>query len=157
MLRATRSSIKKAENVKENVATNNIQQKVTTAKTKNKRRVVDSPSSDESSSPKSSRSNSMSPLSEKFSDQLNLTCSTSKFQSARRALADNSEFRLPGREKEYDELSIYLNNFIESEGSGSLYISGAPGTGSKLAQNTIPNFRLILNRLSQKLPPSRNL
>jgi DNA replication protein DnaC len=131
MSRVTRSATKVVEDVKENVAINNIQPKVTPKKNKRRLVIVDS-STDESPSPKSSRSNSMSPLTEKFADKLSLAKPKSQFQSVRRALADNSEFRLPGREKEFEELTSFLDNIMDSEGSGSLYISGAPGTGSKL-------------------------
>lgn len=61
----------------------------------------DDDSSSDSSPPKSSRSNSLSPFRNQFEQQLKLsTTKDSKFRSARRALVDNSEFRLPGREQE---------------------------------------------------------
>jgi hypothetical protein len=132
MQRVLRRSTRKPDDAKENSALNNIQPEVT-PRTKKvvKRRIVDTPSSDESPSPKSSRSNSVSPLSEKFSEKLSLSTPKTKLQLARKALVDNLEYRLPGREKEFEELSGYLNNIIEKEDSGSLYISGAPGTGSE--------------------------
>ncbi|XP_053676355.1 cell division control protein 6 homolog [Anopheles nili] len=37
--------------------------------------------------------------------------------------------KLPEREKEYDELVAFVENILDSSGSGSLYISGPPGTG----------------------------
>jgi DNA replication protein DnaC len=132
MPRELRKSTRKLEDSKENSALNNIQPQVTPrTERKYKRRIVETPSSDESPSAKSSRSNSMSPLSEKFGEKLNLSPLKTKLQLARKALVDNLEFRLPGREKEFEELSSFLNNIIEKKESGSLYISGAPGTGSK--------------------------
>lgn len=107
MPRVTRNSIKPDSEVKENVGTNIIE----TLKTPKKRitkRKSSSDSDDENSSetsssspPKSSRSNSLSPFRDQFAQQLKLSGSKgTQFRSARRALADNSEFRLPGREKE---------------------------------------------------------
>ncbi|XP_070493586.1 cell division control protein 6 homolog isoform X2 [Chironomus tepperi] len=53
----------------------------------------------------------------------------SKFSSARRALASNENFRLPGREKQFEELSQIINRTISTKTSSSLYINGPPGTG----------------------------
>lgn len=47
-----------------------------------------------------------------------------KFRSARKALCDNSGFRLPGRESEFEELTTFFNEIIETKSSGSLYVSG---------------------------------
>lgn len=47
-----------------------------------------------------------------------------KFRSARKALCDNSGFRLPGRETEFEELTTFFNDIIETKSSGSLYVSG---------------------------------
>lgn len=123
MPRITRSAVKTSPEAKENVDTEAVQQK-------SKRKSPKSSKSDEdgSSPTKLSRSSSsMSPLGDQFETRLKLSSPGSKYRSARRALVGNSEFRLPGRENEFDELSKYLNNLIETEGSGSLYISGAPG------------------------------
>lgn len=130
MPRVNRSTACASQEAKENVAGNKIQSK----KQRTKRGSSKS-SSDESSPSKISRSSSsMSPLGEKLESKLKLS-SDNKFRSARRALVDNSEFRLPGREKEFDELSGYLNNLIETNGSGSLYISGAPGEMQMINSN----------------------
>lgn len=88
-----------------------------------------STSSSNSSSPnKIPRSNSLSPIANCLAEKLSIkTPKASKFQSARRALADNSNYRLPGREKQYDELTDFLNNIIETKTSASLYINGPPG------------------------------
>lgn len=47
-----------------------------------------------------------------------------KFRSARKALCDNSGFRLPGRETEFEELTTFFNDIIDTKSSGSLYVSG---------------------------------
>lgn len=86
--------------------------------------------SEESSPNKSSRSESLSPtITNRLDEQLSITSpkSTSKFQSARRALADNSNYRLPGREAQFDELTKTLNELIDKKTSASLYINGPPG------------------------------
>lgn len=68
-------------------------------------------------------------LSNILNDHLNVTTpkSTNKFRSARRALADNSTLKLPGREAQYDELTLFLDELIDSKQSASLYINGPPG------------------------------
>jgi hypothetical protein len=107
MPRVTRNSIRPDTEVKENIGTNIIETTKTPKKRLTKRK---SPSDDDdgsssevsfSSPPKSSRSNSLSPFRDQFAQQLKLSATKdTKFRSARRALVDNSEFRLPGREKE---------------------------------------------------------
>lgn len=99
--------------------------------------VVSSPGSASSKSQFKSRSNSrssssLSPLAGHFARNLKLSTPkskpiVSKPKSVRRALVKNSDYRLPGREKEFDELTSYLKSIAEVNGSGSLYISGAPG------------------------------
>ena len=51
----------------------------------------------------------------------------SKFSSARRALAANENLRLPGREKQFEELAQIINEAITTKTSSSLYINGPPG------------------------------
>lgn len=90
--------------------------------------------SEESSPGKSSRSDSLSPT---ITNQINcLNVSTSrkhgtKFGSARLALHDNSSYRLPGRESQYDELTAFLYEHINNKTSASLYINGPPGKNFK--------------------------
>ncbi|CAO1394060.1 unnamed protein product [Diamesa hyperborea] len=62
-----------------------------------------------------------------------------KFRSARKALCDNSGFRLPGRETEFEELTTFFNGIIDTKSSGSLYVSGAPGTGKTATLSKIMN------------------
>lgn len=96
MPRVTRKSIRLDE-AKENVET----KMKTPRKAKRKTSDDDEGESEISlSPPKSSRSNSLSPFRNQFAEQLSIKGKETKFRSARRALADNSEFKLPGREKE---------------------------------------------------------
>jgi hypothetical protein len=97
-------------------------------------------SSSSSTPSKISRSGSISPLSDRLATQLNVTASapkTSKFQSARRALADNSSYRLPGRESQFEELTAFLNTHIDTKSSGSLYINGPPGMSTSLKPDAL--------------------
>lgn len=120
MPRVTRSSLRPDSELKENREVNIIEETKTPKKKILKKRKSpsddDGSSSDSSSSPpKSSRSNSLSPFRNQFA-QLS-TGKDTKFRSARRALADNSEFRLPGREKEVslikrDNEPIFNSDFL---------------------------------------------
>src|SRR5690349_3694800 len=136
MSRTLRSSAKANVETKENVITAIIKEEKTpkAVRRKQKRKSPNfSSSSDDSSPPKSLRSNSLSPLAGSFANKLNVTTpKRTNMGSARCALTGNSEFRLPGREKEYEELTTYLRELINSKGSGSMYISGTPGTGKTL-------------------------
>ncbi|XP_050094570.1 cell division control protein 6 homolog [Anopheles aquasalis] len=55
--------------------------------------------------------------------------------------------KLPEREKEYDELVKFVDNVIETGGSGSLYISGPPGTGKTATLQRILNHRAFAGKL----------
>lgn len=124
MPRTLRSSTKNATEAKENV----LKAEVTPKKAiQRQKRKSPNASSEESSSPKSCRSNSLSPLAGRFANKLNIA--EQRMGSVRCALAGNKDLRLPGREKEYDELTNYFTDLIDTKGSGSLYISGMPGTG----------------------------
>ena len=48
---------------------------------------------------------------------------------------------------QFDELTEYLNNLIYTEGSGSLYISGAPGTGKTATLSKIINSNEMKSKL----------
>lgn len=52
-----------------------------------------------------------------------------KFQNARKTLNITETYNLPGREKELQELSDFLNSGLKEGKSASMYISGQPGTG----------------------------
>lgn len=96
------------------------------------RKRTNSDESEESSPNKSSRSESLSPtITKLLHEQLTVTTpkstSKSKYGSAKRALADNSNFRLPGRELQFEELTKFLNELIKSNRSASIYVNGTPG------------------------------
>lgn len=116
---------------KENITTK-------TTRRRNKRKS-NTKEDDSSPSSKSSRE-SLSPFRSQFDAKLSLLSPNDiQFRSARRALVDNSEFQLPGRESEYEELKSFIQNLVDSNGSGSLYISGAPGTGKTATVSKIIN------------------
>lgn len=62
-----------------------------------------------------------------------------KYQNARQALSFNTNHSLPGRENELQKLNDFLGKRISSKTSGSLYISGPPGTGKTACLTKIIN------------------
>lgn len=52
-----------------------------------------------------------------------------KYRNARKALHSSVTDTLPGREKELATLQEYMEDHLKTERSGSLYVSGPPGTG----------------------------
>lgn len=68
----------------------------------------------------------------------------SKFQNARKALHSFTPSSLPGREKELGELRDFLSERLRESSSGSLYVSGPPGTGKTASLSKImlePEFK----------------
>ncbi|XP_026673019.1 cell division control protein 6 homolog isoform X2 [Ceratina calcarata] len=64
-----------------------------------------------------------------------------KYRNARKALHSSVPDSLPGRESELEKLHEFMEEHLKNETSGSLYVSGPPGTGktaclSKLMQKT---------------------
>lgn len=119
MHRVTRNSLRSNSEVKENVGTNIVETMKTPKKRITKRKTPSdddensSEVSESSTPPKNSRSNSLSPFRNQFAQQLKVSSTKdSKFRSARRALVDNSEFRLPGREKEVRFIDNFINNKV---------------------------------------------
>ncbi|XP_076243224.1 cell division cycle 6 [Calliopsis andreniformis] len=55
--------------------------------------------------------------------------SSEKYRNARKALHSSVPESLPGREKELAELQEFMEQHLNNETSGSLYVSGPPGTG----------------------------
>lgn len=53
----------------------------------------------------------------------------SPYQSAKRSLHTAKPDFLVGREKEESEIEKFITDRIKEKKSGSMYISGAPGTG----------------------------
>lgn len=148
MRRVLRSSVLSSAESKENLKTIEVTPEKKHPTRKSKRKSPTPQDDEDSSPPKSPRSNSLSPLGNQFAEQLQLsTPKSSKQRSIKRALVDNVNFRLPGRETEFDELSSYINNIVATNGSGSLYISGAPGTGKTATLNKIINSDELKKKL----------
>lgn len=59
------------------------------------------------------------------------------YQSARRALHPTFATKMPGREKELEQLKEFIEGHLNNQTSGSLYISGPPGTGKTASLNLI--------------------
>lgn len=97
---------------------------------KRKSNTPDSSETENSSPNKSSKKivEEASPgLTDRLANQLTIDPPKSKFSSARRALTENSNFQLPGREKQFEELTSLINDTIKTKNSSSLYINGPPG------------------------------
>lgn len=62
-----------------------------------------------------------------------------KYQRARKILNTTETQKLPGRENEYQELFSFLLEHADQKTSGSLYISGQPGTGKTACLTKILN------------------
>lgn len=60
-----------------------------------------------------------------------------KYQLARKALHSTTPALLPGREKEITELEDFIKTHLNKQSSGTLYISGPPGTGKTASLNLI--------------------
>lgn len=63
--------------------------------------------------------------------------SKTQYQNARRALHSQRPTDMPGREKEIEEIRSFIEEHIEKGTSGSMYISGPPGTGKTASLNLI--------------------
>lgn len=66
-----------------------------------------------------------------------LFCGNGVYQNARKALNSALPVKLPGREKELDELQSFIRSHLDNKSSGSMYISGPPGTGKTASLNII--------------------
>ncbi|XP_029048860.1 cell division control protein 6 homolog isoform X1 [Osmia bicornis bicornis] len=55
--------------------------------------------------------------------------SSEKYRNARKALHSSVPENLPGREMELNQLQEFMEGHLKNETSGSLYVSGPPGTG----------------------------
>lgn len=62
---------------------------------------------------------------------------SNRYQNARLALHSSETEDLPGRENELVKLQEFLQKHLEEETSGSLYISGPPGTGKTASLSKI--------------------
>lgn len=108
----------------------------------------------EKSSPK--RNLSLSPtITKRLNEQLNVTSPklSNKFRSARQALADNSNLRLPGRETQFDELTSFLDEHINQKTSSSLYINGPPGKTYLFFKSCVNHILFLSFKEPERLQP----
>nr|ABI31378.1 Cdc6 [Drosophila americana] len=73
-----------------------------------------------------------------------------KYQNARRVLNSAETLNLPGREPQLQELREFFTEHLESQTSGSLYVSGQPGTGKTACLSLLlraPKFAKRLQRV----------
>ncbi|XP_035913482.1 cell division control protein 6 homolog [Anopheles stephensi] len=70
-----------------------------------------------------------------------------ELESASNVAPPDAFGKLPEREKEYDELVAYVENVLSADGSGSLYISGPPGTGKTATLQRILNHPPFAKKL----------
>ncbi|XP_023179378.2 cell division control protein 6 homolog [Drosophila hydei] len=73
-----------------------------------------------------------------------------KYQNARRVLNSAETLHLPGREPQLQELREFFTTHLESNTSGSLYVSGQPGTGKTACLSLLlraPEFSQRLQRV----------
>jgi cell division control protein 6 len=71
------------------------------------------------------------------------------YQNARRALHSTCPTTMPGRQKELDELKGFILGHVDKGTSGTLYISGPPGTGKTASLNLILEDPKISAEISQ--------
>lgn len=73
-----------------------------------------------------------------------------KYQNARRVLNSAETLNLPGREAQLEELREFFISHLDSQTSGSLYVSGQPGTGKTACLSLLlraPEFAERLQRV----------
>ncbi|XP_011179621.2 cell division control protein 6 homolog [Zeugodacus cucurbitae] len=70
-----------------------------------------------------------------------------KFQSARRVLNSAETQNLPGREQQLQELREFFQVHLEEQRSGSLYVSGQPGTGKTACLSMLLRSPELSNQL----------
>jgi len=63
----------------------------------------------------------------------------SAYRAVRQSLATGTPTTMVGREKQIEEMTTFLKDHIEGGKSGSMYISGAPGTGKTASLTSIVN------------------
>lgn len=72
-----------------------------------------------------------------------------KYQKARKILNTTETKNLPGREKEYTVITNFLLENLKNKTSGSLYISGAPGTGKTACLTKIFNDEILIKKFKK--------
>lgn len=73
-----------------------------------------------------------------------------KYQNARRVLNSAETQNLPGREEQLQQLREFFTSHLETQTSGSLYVSGQPGTGKTACLSLLlrdPEFSKRLQRV----------
>ncbi|XP_028132368.1 cell division control protein 6 homolog [Diabrotica virgifera virgifera] len=70
------------------------------------------------------------------------------YQSARQALHGTAPTEMPGREKELKDLREFIDRHIKDQISGSLYVSGPPGTGKTASLNIILKEKKLMSGVS---------
>ncbi|XP_012278877.1 cell division control protein 6 homolog [Orussus abietinus] len=76
--------------------------------------------------------------------------SSDKYRSARKALHSSTPESLPGRESELAQLRKFIDEHLKNETSGSLYISGPPGTGKTACLSKtmlLPEFKTAIKTI----------
>ncbi|KAL2715387.1 cell division control protein 6 isoform X1 [Vespula squamosa] len=142
------SSESESDSDSENVKTNKVNTKENrnndSVKTPRRVRKSDDSQDDHSSSPPKQRKHekSLSLTPSTLLDKLDLSTDekkeklvpkklfgSDKYRNARKALHSSVSENLPGRETELVKLQEFIREHLKNESSGSLYVSGPPGTG----------------------------
>ncbi|XP_078493648.1 cell division control protein 6 homolog [Ciona intestinalis] len=74
---------------------------------------------------------------------------TAVFNSVKNALHNAAPKRLIGRESELKEIDDFIEDLVEKKKSGSLYISGAPGTGKSACLSQALSDPKVTSKLAQ--------
>lgn len=81
--------------------------------------------------------------------QAELEKKRNQYQNARRVLNSAYTDNLPGREKELSELTEFMSDHLQSMKSGSLYVSGQPGTGKTACLSKLLSSAEFKNKFSK--------
>nr|XP_002119530.1 cell division control protein 6 homolog [Ciona intestinalis] len=76
---------------------------------------------------------------------------TAVFNSVKNALHNAAPKRLIGRESELKEIEDFIEDLVETKKSGSLYISGAPGTGKSACLSQALSDPKVTSKLAQSI------
>lgn len=96
--------------------------------------------SDKSSLKDDKKSKAKSSLFKESLDDAKENCENqceNSYQNARKALHNSFPTNLPGRQTELNELRRFIREHLENETSGTLYVSGPPGTGKTASLSMI--------------------
>jgi len=84
---------------------------------------------------------------EKTEEHANHVKPKSQYRDARKALHSNSPTEMPGREREIEELTKFIEENLANDNSSSIYVSGPPGTGKTASLNLILQKEDIISRV----------